>query len=61
MPQLDVSLVLSTQDAPHVVWVPQSVVHLPAWQTLPAAHTVPQPPQWFSSELSSTHWPEQLV
>jgi hypothetical protein len=61
MPQLEVSLVVSTQDAPHVVLVLQLVVHAPPWHTLPAEQTVPHAPQWFSSELSSTHCPEQLV
>jgi len=32
-PQFDVSLVVSTQDAPQVVLLPQSVVHFPPWQT----------------------------
>jgi hypothetical protein len=33
----------------------------PAEQTSPGAHATPHPPQWYGSELSSTHSPPQGV
>lgn len=54
-PQFDVSLVVSTQDAPQVVFPPHSVVHLPPWQTCPAAHALPHAPQFLGSEVWSIH------
>jgi hypothetical protein len=32
-PQFEVSLVVSTHEAPQVVLAPHSVVHFPPWQT----------------------------
>ena len=60
-PQFEVSPVVSTQDAPHAVLLPQVDLHIPLWQKVPAPHTVPQPPQFFESELRSWHAPEQLL
>ncbi len=54
-PQFEVSLVVSTQDAPQVVFAPQSVVHFPPWQTCPAPHALPHAPQFLGSEVWSTH------
>ena len=60
-PQLEVSVLVSTQEDPHVVLLPQSVLHVPLWHTLPLGQTVAQAPQCAGSELSSTHLPLQLA
>jgi len=57
-PQLEVSLVVSTQAASHVVLVPQSTAHAPFWQTCPVLQVLPQAPQFFGSELLLTQLPE---
>ncbi len=54
-PQWLVSLAVSTQEAPQVVFAPHSVVHLPASQTWFAPQALPHVPQFFSSEDSFTH------
>ena len=60
-PQLEVSLVVSTHDAPQAVLLPQSVLQVPPWQNLPGPHIVPHAPQFFESELKSWQAPEQLL
>jgi hypothetical protein len=60
-PQFDVSLVVSTQDAPQVVSLPQAVVHFPPSQTWPAPQALPHTPQFLGSEASSTHWSVHFV
>jgi hypothetical protein len=60
-PQFDVSLLVSTQEVPHWVFGPQSVMHTPPWQTEPAPQATPHAPQFAASALSSTHLPPQLV
>ena len=37
------------------------VAHLLSEHTIPAAHAVPQVPQFFASEVVSTHVPEQVA
>lgn len=60
-PQLEVSLLMSTQAAPQVVLAPQASVHAEASQTCPAPQTFPHAPQFFGSELELTQLPEQLT
>jgi hypothetical protein len=54
-PQLAASFVVSTQDAPQLVFMPQLAEHTPERQTVPAGHATPHAPQFLGSELSSTH------
>jgi hypothetical protein len=61
LPQLDVSDCRSTQEPEQSVFVPQSFVHLPAWQTFPAPQAVLQSPQWLASADRFTHLPEHAV
>jgi hypothetical protein len=51
VPQLEVSLPVSTHDAPQVVLLPQSALQVPALHTVPEPHSLPQAPQFFESEL----------
>jgi hypothetical protein len=60
-PQLEVSLLVSTHEAPHAVLLPQSVLQVPPWQNMFVPHTLPQAPQFFESELRSWQAPEQLL
>lgn len=55
LPQLEVSLVSSTQEPLQAVSEPQSVEQTPAMQTFPAAQVVLQLPQWLPSARVSTH------
>jgi hypothetical protein len=55
LPQLDVSLVRSTQEPLHAVNAPQSVEHTPALHTFPVSQAVLQLPQWSPSARVSTH------
>jgi hypothetical protein len=61
VPQFDVSLVVSTQAAPHVVLSPQATAHAPFWQTWLAAQALPHAPQFCGSELWLTHAPEHAA
>jgi hypothetical protein len=54
-PQLLVSLVVSTQDAPQLVLGPQFGKQAPDRQTVPLPQATPHPPQFAGSEPSSTH------
>jgi hypothetical protein len=54
-PQLPVSFVVSTQEAPQLVLAPQFAAQTPERQTVPAPQATPQAPQFWESELSSTH------
>jgi len=58
-PQLDVSLVVSTQAAPQVVLLPQAEVQVPPSHTSLGAHVLPHAPQFLGSEPRLTHWPAQ--
>ena len=60
-PQFEVSLPVSTQEAPHFVLPPQAIMHAPPWQTMLAAQAFAQAPQFAESELSSTHLPLHLL
>jgi hypothetical protein len=61
LPQLEVSLLRLTQEVPHCVLVPQSVVHRPERQTWPVLHTFAQLPQCWESDCISTQAPEHFV
>jgi hypothetical protein len=53
---------VSTQRAPHAVRpVGHAAAHVPAAQVSPAAHGVPQPPQFAGSASMSTHTPAHSV
>jgi hypothetical protein len=54
-PQFEVSLVVSTHDAPQVVFTPHSAVHLPPSQTCPAPQALPHAPQLLGSDVWSMH------
>jgi hypothetical protein len=60
-PQLEVSPLVSTHEAPQVVLPPQSAVHAPLWQTEPFGQALPHAPQLPESDVSSTHWPLQAA
>ena len=55
------SVSVSTQVPPHSVRSPQSLLHVPAAHSSPAAHVVPQPSQLAGSELVSVQTPSQAT
>lgn len=59
LPQLAVSLEVSTQVPPHEVWPPAqvAVMQVPATQGAPPAQLLPQAPQSAVFEVVSVHWP----
>jgi hypothetical protein len=62
MPQLVGSFWRSKHAVPHfVVPVAQLGWHWPIVQTSPVAQLAPQPPQFFESDVVSTHVPPQEV
>jgi hypothetical protein len=57
-PQLSLSFVRFTQDAPHFASpVAQFAAHIPLLQTCAGPHRLPQPPQFAPSELRSAQTP----
>lgn len=61
-PQFDVLLDRSTQDPSQSMSVPgQPAAHLPAPQTCPPVHGLPQSPQLALSDITSTQAPLQLL
>jgi hypothetical protein len=53
---------VSTQAPPHAVSAPAHIaVQTPALQTCPAAHALPQAPQFVASVVTLTHAPPQAV
>lgn len=61
LPQLDGSESRSTHAPEHVVFAPQSVLHLPDLQTCPVPQAFSQLPQWSWLEVRSTHVPPQTL
>jgi hypothetical protein len=53
---------VSMHELPHKDSEPaHPVAHLPCEHTMPVAHAVAQEPQFFGSEVVSTHAPEHVV
>jgi hypothetical protein len=59
LPQLEVSVSLSTQDVPQVVLL-QATPHAPSWQTCRPAQALPHTPQLLASDSVSTHLSEHF-
>src|SRR5581483_6662288 len=60
-PQLSPSLLVSTHELPHTVWLlAHCDVHAELEHTWPGPHTVAQSPQCCGSDVSSTHAPLQF-
>jgi hypothetical protein len=60
LPQLELSLVVSTQAPSQVLLLPQANAQLPFSQTWLAPQAFPHAPQFLGSELRLTQLPEQL-